>query len=41
MICQETRHTVHRGDAGWRVSWLPGRVLDRNQDQITGTGAAL
>jgi hypothetical protein len=31
MICEETGHTAHRGDAGWRVSWLPGRTLDRNQ----------
>jgi hypothetical protein len=31
MNCNATGHTAHRGDAGWQVSWLPGRTLDRNQ----------
>jgi hypothetical protein len=31
MNCDVTGHTAHRGEAGWQVSWLPGRILDRNQ----------
>jgi hypothetical protein len=31
MNCDATGHTARRGDAGWQVSWLPGRTLDRNQ----------
>jgi hypothetical protein len=31
MTCTATGHTAHRGDAGWQVSWLPGRTLTRNQ----------
>jgi hypothetical protein len=31
MNCNTTGHTAHRGEAGWQVSWLPGRTLTRNQ----------
>lgn len=31
MACVATGHTAHRGEAGWQVSWLPGRTLTRNQ----------
>jgi hypothetical protein len=31
MVCDVTGHTAHRTEAGWQVSWLPGRTLDRNQ----------
>lgn len=31
MACAATGHTAHRGEAGWQVSWLPGRTLTRNQ----------
>ena len=31
MTCNTTGHTAHRGEAGWQVSWLPGRTLTRNQ----------
>jgi hypothetical protein len=31
MTCTATGHTAHRGEAGWQVSWLPGRTLTRNQ----------
>jgi hypothetical protein len=29
--CNATGHTAHRGEAGWQVSWLPGRTLTRTQ----------
>ena len=25
-----TAHTAHPAGDGWEVSWLPGRILDRN-----------
>jgi len=31
MRSTDTAHTARLTDAGWEVSWLPGRVLDRNQ----------
>jgi hypothetical protein len=31
MTCNATGHTAHRSDAGWQVSWLPGRMLTRDQ----------
>jgi hypothetical protein len=31
MVCDVTGHTARRTEAGWQVSWLPGRTLDRNQ----------
>jgi transcriptional regulator with XRE-family HTH domain len=31
MTCDLTGHTARRGEAGWQVSWLPGRTLTRNQ----------
>jgi hypothetical protein len=31
MRSTKTTHTARLTDAGWEVSWLPGRVLDRNQ----------
>lgn len=31
MTCNATGHTARRGEAGWQVSWLPGRTLTRNQ----------
>jgi hypothetical protein len=31
MSCDATGHTARRGEAGWQVSWLPGRTLTRNQ----------
>lgn len=35
MVSEDTAHTAHRVDDGWELSWLPGRVLDRNQ-AVTG-----
>jgi hypothetical protein len=31
MRSTDTAHTAKHTDAGWEVTWLPGRVLDRNQ----------
>jgi len=31
MVCNATGHTARRCDAGWQVSWLPGRTLTRDQ----------
>ncbi len=31
MNCNATGHTARRTEAGWQVSWLPGRTLTRNQ----------
>lgn len=31
MTSDQTRHTAARTADGWAVTWLPGRVLDRNQ----------
>lgn len=31
MTSNETRHTALRAEAGWELSWLPDRTLDRNQ----------
>jgi hypothetical protein len=31
MNCDATGHTARRTEAGWQVSWLPGRTLTRNQ----------
>ena len=31
MCSTDTAHTARLTGAGWEVSWLPGRVLDRNQ----------
>lgn len=27
----QTAHTAAQGDAGWSVTWLPGRVLSQSQ----------
>jgi hypothetical protein len=35
MVSEDTAHTAHRIEGGWALSWLPGRVLDRNQ-AVTG-----
>jgi hypothetical protein len=35
MVSEDTGHTAHRILGGWALSWLPGRVLDRNQ-AVTG-----
>lgn len=35
MTSDLTRHDARRVEGGWEVSWLPGRVLDRDQ-AITG-----
>jgi hypothetical protein len=31
MTCAHTAHTARALDGGWAVSWLPGRVLTRDQ----------
>ena len=31
MTSDQTRHTAARTADGWTVTWLPGRVLNRNQ----------
>jgi hypothetical protein len=31
MTSPATRHTAIATGGGWKVSWLPGRTLDRNQ----------
>src|ERR1019366_567403 len=31
MRSTDTAHTAKHTDAGWEVSWLPGRVLSRNE----------
>lgn len=31
MSSDTTTHTAREVDNGWVVSWLPGRVVDRNQ----------
>jgi len=31
MSSDQTRHTARTADGGWTVSWLPGRVLTRDQ----------
>jgi hypothetical protein len=49
MTSPNTPHTATATDAGWEVSWLPGRTLDRNQattamtiaDIVGGRGVGL
>ena len=31
MTSPATPHTATATGGGWKVSWLPGRILDRNQ----------
>lgn len=35
LTSEDTRHQARLVEAGWELSWLPGRVLDRNQ-AVTG-----
>jgi hypothetical protein len=35
MTSEDTRHQARLVESGWELSWLPGRVLDRNQ-AVTG-----
>jgi hypothetical protein len=35
MVSEDTEHTATRVEGGWELSWLPGRVLTRQQG-VTG-----
>jgi hypothetical protein len=35
MVSEDTEHTATRVAGGWELSWLPGRVLTRQQG-VTG-----
>jgi hypothetical protein len=35
IVSQDTGHTAARVEGGWTLSWLPGRVVDRDQ-AVTG-----
>lgn len=41
MTSTNSPHTARRVDGGWTVSWLPDRILDRNQALTAMTIAEL